>query len=315
MTSYRVMVSAPYMLPVIDRFREEFSLHHIDLMVPNVSERLSEEELLPIVGELDGAICGDDRFTPRVLKQARRLKVISKWGTGIDSIDRQAAGQLGIRVCNTPDAFSIPVADQVLAWMLAFSRNVLSIDRAMKRGEWYKIPCTTLSECTLGIIGVGNVGKAVARRAAAFGMYLLGCDPLTPGDTFMDNIGMTMVGLDELLSQSDFVSLNCDLNPTSYHLMGQRQFGLMKPTARLINTSRGPVVDEAALVQALRQQEIAGAAMDVFEVEPLPLESALRTMDNVLLAPHNANSSPRAWERVHRSTISNLLRGLAEVTR
>jgi D-3-phosphoglycerate dehydrogenase len=267
------------------------------------------------VPELDGAICGDDRFTRRVLTQAPRLRVISKLGTGIDSIDRQACSELGIRLCNTPDAFSIPVADQVLAWILAFARNVCSIDQAMKSGQWHKLPCTSLSECTLGIVGVGNVGKAVARRAAAFGVTLLGTDPISPPAAFLNEVGMRMVTLNELLAASDFVSLNCDLNPTSHHLISTEQLGRMKPTARIINTARGPIIDEPALVSALRQNTIAGAAMDVFEVEPLPLESPLRRMSNVLLAPHNANSSPRAWEKVHRNTINNLLKGLAEVQR
>jgi D-3-phosphoglycerate dehydrogenase len=121
-----------------------------------------------------------------------------------------------------------------------------------------------------------------------------------------------MVSKDELLSKSDFVSLNCDLNPTSFHMIGQRELSLIKPAAYLINTARGPVVDEPALVKALSEARIAGAALDVFEVEPLPVDSPLRQMDNVLMAPHNANSSPDAWERVHHNTIDNLLEVLRE---
>jgi D-3-phosphoglycerate dehydrogenase len=199
--------------------------------------------------------------------------------------------------------------------MLSFARRTPWMDRAMKRGEWNKIPGTSLGERTLGIIGVGDIGKAVAKRAHAFGMTILGCDPKPMPKEFLQATKIQMVTRDELLQQADFVSINCDLNATSIHLMSDRQFSLMKPGAYLINTARGPIVDEAALVRALRAKRIAGAALDVFEVEPLPDDSPLKGMDNVLLAPHNSNSSPRAWEHVHQNTIKNLLAGLREVQR
>jgi D-3-phosphoglycerate dehydrogenase len=236
--------------------------------------------------------------------------VISKWGTGIDSIDREAAARVGVRVCNTPNAFTLPVADTVLGFMLAFARRIPWMDRAMRAGHWEKIPGRSLSECTLGVIGVGNCGKAVLRRARAFGMTLLGNDIVDIIPDFLLEQAVEMTSLEDLLQRSDFVSLNPDLNPTSYHLMNDETFALMKPGAILINCSRGPVVDEAALVRGLQSGAISGAGLDVFENEPLPPDSPLLQLDNVLLAPHNANSSPAAWERVHRNTIKNLLEGL-----
>lgn len=306
-----VLLSAPYMLPFVDRFRPVFDHYGIELIVANVRERLSEQELLGYAGRFDGAICGDDRFTEPVLRQcAPRLKVISKWGTGIDSIDSSAAAQLGIRVCRTLNAFTLPVADSVLGYILAFARRQPWLDREMKQGRWEKLPGRSLSECTLGVIGVGNIGKAVIRRARAFGMKLLGNDiiPIAP-DFILEN-GVEMTSLADLLRRADFVSLNCDLNPTSYHIIDAETLKLMKPSAALINTARGPLVDEAALTAALQAGQIAGAALDVFEVEPLPLDSLLMKMDQVMLAPHNSNSSPAAWERVHWNTIRNLLEGL-----
>jgi D-3-phosphoglycerate dehydrogenase len=150
----------------------------------------------------------------------------------------------------------------------------------------------------------------VARRARAFGMTVLGNDIVEIDHVFIAETGIQMKPLDELLAQSDFVSVNCDLNPTSRHLITTRTLNLMRPTAVLINTARGPIVDEQALVDALQSGGIAGAALDVFEVEPLPLDSPLLKMDNVMLAPHNSNSSPTAWEHVHWNTIRNLLVGL-----
>jgi len=306
-----LLLSAPYMLPFVNRFKPVFDHYQLELLLAQVNERLGEEALLSLAGQFDGIICGDDRFTPRVLEACSpRLKVISKWGTGTDSIDRAACERLGIQLKNTPNAFTIPVADSVLGYILAFARRQPWMDRAMKAGIWQKIPGRALFECTLGVIGVGNCGKAVLRRARAFGMRLLGNDIVEIAPDFVIENGVKMTSLDELLHEADFVSLNCDLNPTSYHLMNQDTFGLMKPQAVLINIARGAIVDEPALIEALQTGKIAGAALDVYEKEPLPLDSPLLKMDNVMLAPHNANSSPSGWERVHWNTIKNLLDGL-----
>ncbi len=306
-----ILFSAPYMLSSLDRFRPVLDRYGLDLITPEVRERLEEDEILKYAGQFDGAICGDDRYTARVLEACLpRLKVISKWGTGIDSIDSAAASRLGIKVCRTPNAFTLPVTDTVFGYMLTFARRHPWMDREMKSGKWNKIPGKALHECTLGIIGVGTIGKVVARRARAFGMAVLGNDIVDIDHVFIAETGIEMTALDSLLSRSDFVSVNCDLNPTSRHLITTRTLNLMRPNAVLINTARGPIVDEAALVTALQSGTIAGAALDVFEVEPLPVDSPLMKMDNVMLAPHNANSSPTAWERVHWNTIKNLLEGL-----
>lgn len=306
-----VLFTAPYMIPFLDRFRPVFERHSLDLIVPEVREHLEEEHLLEFAGQFDGAICGDDRYTARVLEAcAPRLRVISKWGTGIDSIDAEACSRLNIRLYRTPNAFTLPVSDTVMGYILAFARRLPWMDREMKAGKWHKLPGRALSECTLGVIGVGDIGKAVVRRARAFGMRVLGNDIIAINHVFITETGIEMVDLPALLGQSDFVSLCCDLNPTSHHLINARTLAMMKPTAVLINTARGPVVDEPVLVEALRAGTIAGAALDVFAVEPLPADSPLRKMDNVMLAPHNANSSPAAWERVHWNTIGNLLEGL-----
>ena len=303
-----VLVSAPYMLPIIDRYRPLLEQYGIELLLAPVEERLNESELLALAGAFDGTLCGDDQFTERVLDAcAPRLKVISKWGTGIDSINQKTAARLGIMVGNTPNAFTLPVTDSVFGYMLAFARRQPDLDRAMKLGVWKKIPGRALSECTLGVIGLGNVGKAVIRRARGFGMRLLGTDIVSIAPDFLLENGVEMTGLRDLLGRSDFISLNCDLNPTSYHLMNAERLAWVKPGAVLINTARGPVVEEAALVQALQSGQLSGAALDVFEKEPLPASSALRQFDNVLLAGHNANSSPAAWERVHWNTFHNLL--------
>lgn len=306
-----VLLSAPYMIPFVDRFRPVLEHYGLDVIVPEVHERMSEEEILKYAGQFDGTVCGDDRYTERVIKACLpRLKVISKWGTGIDSIDREAAARLGVPVKNTPNAFTLPVSDSVLGYILAFARRQPWMDRAVKGGEWKKIPGRSLSECTLGVIGLGNIGKAVLRRARAFGMTLLGNDIIPIAPDFLLENKVEMTSLQDLMERSDFISVNCDLNPTSYHLINAESLSWVKPGAVLINTARGPIVHEPALVAALQGGVLGGAALDVFEVEPLPAHSPLRDMDHVMLAPHNTNSSPAAWERVHWNTIRNLLQEL-----
>jgi D-3-phosphoglycerate dehydrogenase len=301
------------MIPFEDRFRPVFKHYGIELLIPEgVQERIKEDDILRYAGQFDGVICGDDPYTPKAIEAcAPRLKVISKWGTGIDSIDKEACKRFGVKIGNTLNAFTNPVADTVLGYMLAFVRQHPWMDSQMKAGIWDKIPGKTLGECTLGVVGVGKIGTAVLRRASAFGTTLLGNDIVEVDPHFIQDCRVEMTDFDELLARADFVSLNTDLNPTSYHLMDERAFGLMKSSAVLINTSRGLVVDETSLIEALRNGSVGGAALDVFEVEPLPQESPLRKMENVLLAPHNANSSPKAWERIHWSTIRNLLDGLS----
>ncbi|RJR15168.1 MAG: dihydrofolate reductase [Nitrospiraceae bacterium] len=307
---FKVLITAPYMQKELDDYRNIFIKNDIEIVVPPVRERLSEEELLKWIIDIDGVIAGDDQFTARVLKSAPRLKVISKWGTGIDSFDRKAASELGIAIRNTPGAFNEPVADQVLGCMLSFARQIPWIDKRMKEGDWNKMQCFSLSGHTLGIIGVGDTGKAVAERASAFKMRLLGNDISEISQNFLARTGIEMVDKKTLLRESDFVSLNCDLNPTSYHIMGRDEFAMMKPTAYFINAARGPLVNEPELVDALKQEKIAGAALDVFEDEPLPKDSPLLSMSNVLLSPHNANSSREHWRRIHNSTIEHLIEEL-----
>jgi len=311
MEKHKVLLSAPYMLPFVPRFQPVFDHYGCHLLIPEVNERLSANEILAYAGQFDGTICGDDRYTTDVIRRcAPRLKVISKWGTGIDSIDKETAESLGIRVFRTVNAFTVPVSDSVMGYILAFARRQPWMDDEVKSGKWTKISGRALSECTLGVIGVGFIGKEVLRKAHTFGMKLLATDIIEVSEEFLAQVPVEIVSLDELLSRADFISVNCDLNTTSHHLLNTAAFALTKPTAVVINTARGPIVDEAALIEALESKKIAGAAMDVFEIEPLPQDSPLLKMKNVMLAPHNSNSSPAAWEKVHWNTIRNLLLGL-----
>lgn len=309
---HTVLLTAPYMMSSVERFRKVIEGYYgIRMIVPKVQQKLNEEEILSYAGQFDGTICGDDIYSERVIQGCLpRLKVISKWGTGIDAIDKPAAIRLGVVVGNTLNAFTIPVSETAIGYMLSFVRGLQFMNTSMHQGVWNKPPITTLSECTVGIVGVGNIGQAIVRRIHPFGCKILVNDiaPIKPD--FLIEHRIEAVDLKTLLQQSDIVTMHTDLNPTSRHLINAETLSYMKPTALLINTSRGPVVDETALADSLHAKQLGAAALDVFETEPLPADSPLRTMDNVMLAPHNSNFSPMACERIHWNTIKNCLEPL-----
>lgn len=308
--SYRILITAPYMFrerelvgPLLDR--PEVKVEWLP-----VRERLEERELLRVIEDVDGIICGDDRITRKVIDQAACLKVIVKWGTGIDSIDREYASERGISVRNTPEAFTMPVADSALAYMLAFCRGIAKNDSILKGGGWDKPQGYSLSEKTVGIIGFGSIGTAVARRLRPFGTRILANDIRDISAEQARTLGVQMRSLEALLAESDFVTLHCDLNESSHHILNAERLVLCRPSTVVINTARGPLIDEPALVRALEEDRIAGAGLDVFEDEPLPLESPLRHMPQALLAAHNSNSSPQCWQRVHRNSVAMLFEEL-----
>ncbi|MEM1072299.1 MAG: phosphoglycerate dehydrogenase [Planctomycetota bacterium] len=308
-----LLITGPRILRDFDAVRPELDRLGFQVTRADVTQRLTEDQLIPLVGDIDAVICGGDQWTARVMDAAPKLKAICKWGTGVDQIDFEAARQRGIFVRNVPDAFSVPVADTVLCFMLCFARRIPWLTRELQAGRWTPLDGDSLAEKTLGVIGVGNIGQTVLRRARAFGMTLLGTDPRPDLPLqLMDDTGVRIVPLDELLERADFVSLNCDLNQSTRHLISTSQMQRMKPSAVLINTARGGIVDENALCHALQNGTIAGAGLDVFENEPIPDDSPLRTLENVLLSPHLANSSNRAAHRVHGIVIRNVCELLAQ---
>ena len=309
---YRVLITAPPILPKIMRYKNIFDQNSTEIIIPpfDVIESLNESQLISLLSEIDGILCGDDQITKNVLESAKRLKVISKWGTGIDSIDKINAEKLGIKVLRVKDVFSEPVSDTVLAYILLFSRKIIEKNQLVRNNKWEKTESHTLKEKSLGVIGMGHIGKAVANKALALGMKVFGNDIRKISRDYVKNTGIKMVELNELLKHADFVTLHCDLNKTSFHLISKNELKIMKPESILINTSRGEVIEQSALENALQNKVISGAALDVFEVEPLPKDSLLREMRNVLLSPHNSNGSPSVFNNVDKLSIHNLFEGL-----
>ena len=315
MSDLRVLITCPQMQRTARPHVERLERLGIRVELPEVEQQLSEADLLPMIARFDGMIAGDDVVSAAVLKAAPRLRVVAKWGVGMDNIDRSAAASLGIRVVNTPDVFAEEVADVALGYLILLARGLHLIDRAVREGTWRKIEGVTLAGRTLGIVGLGSIGRATARRGIAVGMTVLGADPLEASRDEAARLGVEVVELDDLVAASDAISLHCPLTDATWHMMDAARLARMQPGSWIINTARGHVIDEAALIATLRAGRLAAAALDVYETEPLPADSPLRKMDQVILGSHNASNTRQAVERVNVLATENLLRGLEEVRR
>lgn len=299
----KILITAPYMHrekgKILDMLRDyDFEADWVP-----VDERLEEEDLLPVIGKYDGILCGDDRITEKVIDSATNLKVIVKWGTGIDSIHKEYAESKGIQVKRTPNAFTDPVADSVLGFMLNHVRNVATNHAVIRSGQWEKPQGYMLREKTIGIIGFGNIGQAVAKRLIPFGPTVFVNDVRALDDDLLTSHKVTHVSRDEIYDTCDIITLQCDLNPTSKYILDKGAFSKMKKTPYIINVSRGPLIKEIDLLDALERNLISGVGVDVFEHEPLPVDSPLRVLDTVTASCHNTNSSPLCWDRIHRNSL------------
>ena len=275
----------------------------------------SHTEILTRVRGVDGLLCLlTDRIDAEVIDAAGPgLKVISSCAMGVDNVDVAAASARGIPVGNTPDVLTDATADLTFALLLAAARRVVEGDRLVKAGGWKTwgpgfMLGADLAGATLGIVGFGRIGRAMARRAAGFGMRILFTDPSPAAPE--PGVEATQVGFDTLLGQSDFISLHCPLTAGTRGLMNAAAFAKMKPTAVLVNTSRGPVVDQVALYNALNSKSLFAAALDVTDPEPLPLDSPLLTLENCIVVPHIASASWRTREKMSAMAAENLIAGL-----
>jgi D-3-phosphoglycerate dehydrogenase len=268
-----------------------------------------------IIAEADYAISGQVAVSGDVLRAGKKLKLLHKWGVGYDNIDIATARELGIKVARTTGSNALPVAEFALGLMISALRYIGYGHAELKKGHWStgSLPGETfmLSGKTVGLIGFGAIGQNVARLLRGFGCTILYSKrhPLTPEEEAA--LGVRHASLDEILAQADVVSLHCPLTPETTNLIGREAFAKMKKTAVLINVARGGVVDESALVTALRAREIAGAAMDVYAIEPLPADSELLTLDNLVVTPHLAAMAADNFA----PTVSRMFANIAHVSR
>ena len=304
----KVAVTCIQLIRDLDLCRSQFEAAGLDPVAASVpGQHLEGDDLVASLDGCVGVVAGDDQFTPEVLEQSRNLRVISKWGIGVDGINREAADRLGIVVRNTPGMFDEEVGDVTMAYIVDACRYLTLIDRGIRSGGWPKPPGMSLAGSVLGVVGLGGIGRAVARRALVSGMKVVGFDPGEEGARLARELGVDTVDLDVLLSDSDVISVNAPLNPSTFHLINASAFAAMKDGVRLVNTGRGSVVSSDALVEALRSGKVAAAALDVMEHEPVPTDHPLREFDSVVFGSHNASNTTEASMRTHIRAIQNLI--------
>jgi D-3-phosphoglycerate dehydrogenase len=307
----KIAVTCIQLIRDLEHYRAQLEGAGFDIVVPDIAgQHLEGAELVAAMRGCDGVIAGDDRFTAAVLGECPDLRVISKWGSGVDGIDRAAAAERGITVTNTPGMFDNEVADIAMAYVIMLARSLHIIDRGVHAGSWPKPAGKSLGGATLGIIGLGGIGRAVAARGNTAGMRVIGSDPSPESAAAAAAIGVAVMSVDDVLASSDFVSVNCPLTPETHHLLDRAAFARMRPGAFLVNTGRGGVVSTAALVEALAFGHLAGAALDVMEDEPPAPGSPLLGLPQVVLGSHNASNTLEASARVHVLAIENLAREL-----
>lgn len=282
---------------------EREQLARIDAELRLIEPRKPASELATLMTDADAVIVGGAPITAEVLESMPNCKVVVRYGVGVDTLDLDAATARGVICAHVPDFCMEEVGNHALMLMLATVKKLVPLDRAVRDGTWRPGPLAPMAHLhgqTLGLVACGHIAQALAKRAAALSMRVIGYDPYVPKDAARA-AGIELVAtLDDLLAASDIVSVHAPLTPETRHIIGADALAKMKPTAYLINTSRGPTVDEAALIAALQQGQIAGAGLDVFEKEPLAADSPLTGMDNVVLTPHSASYSDYAFRLLSR---------------
>ena len=308
MTKPLVLATCKQMQVELEKHRDRIEGMGYRVVAPDLAGRqqFTAEDLREYGPELVGIIAGDDLLDKAFFDNSPKLKTVIRWCIGMDSVDHEAASRHGVTVRNTPGVFGAEVADSTFGYLIALARGHLAVDAAVRRGEWPKFEGITLAGKRLGLVGLGSIGREVAKRALGFGMEVVAFDPLV-GEAPLD---VSLVSLDTLLATSRFVVLTCPLTPETRHLIDEARIAQMRPDAYLVNVGRGPIVSEVALVQALKEGRIAGSALDVFEVEPLPMDSELRELPNVVLGAHNGSNTREGVERASAVAVDYLLEEL-----
>jgi len=296
---------------LIERLSQHFEMH-----VHETDGYMSREALLRAAGDVDGMVSMlSERIDAELLDRAPRLKVVANYAVGYNNVEVDAATSRGVMITNTPDVVTDATADLAWAILMGIARDVCLVDRYVRSGQWTewrpeRFIAADITGATLGIVGLGRIGQAMARRASGFDMHIVYTDvQRAPAETEL-RCRAEYLSMDALLRQSDFVTIHVPLNTQTHHLIDARALSLMKPTAYLVNAARGAIVDECALVAALKRRQIAGAALDVYENEPR-LADGLADLDNVILIPHLGANSRRTRDRMAAMTADNIIAALS----
>ena len=302
----KILVSAPPMLQVLEELNFESKSLGLELEGAEVTQTLSENQLVELVPKFDGWIIGDDPATLKVFQAGKKgnLKAAIKWGIGVDNIDFQACRDLGIPITNTPGMFGNEVADIALAYLIGLSRNIVLIDRNVRQGKWIKPQGISLEGKKVALLGYGDIGRNAARRLNVMGMKVIAYDPYISENELED--GSILSTWPTSIEQADFLLVTCALNKETFHLINDHVFSKVKKGIRIINVSRGPIINEEDLIKALENETVHSAALDVFEEEPLPLQSKLINHEYCIFGSHNASNTKEAVLKTSKKALKLL---------
>lgn len=295
------------MLGMIEKFMPIFDHYGVEVTAPRVVQTLSSSELKQIVPIHDGWIIGDDQATREVFFAGKEgcLKAAVKWGVGVDNVDFVACEELGIPIVNTPNMFGAEVADIAVGYLIALARETFQIDKEIRQGNWPKPSGISLAGKAVALIGYGDIGKNIAKRLLAFDMKVVAYDPSASASARLTRVQISDWPL--RIEEADFIVVSCSLTPSSFHLLNENTFKIVKHGVRVINVGRGPIIDQIALEAALARGQVYSAALDVFETEPLPMSSYLRTHPRCVFGSHNASNTIDAVIRTSEIAIKKLM--------
>jgi len=322
---YKVLITCPPMINRINQYTHIFNKHNLQIHCPTFKQTLSEEELINLVPQYDAWIIGDDPATRQVFQAGvsnnGRLKAVIKWGVGVDNVDFQACKEFGLPVTNTPNVFGEEVSDIAIGYLISLSRQIHNIDQATKQGYWFK-PCgSSIYGKKICLIGFGDIGRTITRKLIPFNGYLHISDPgfenkgndiickfdptLKIPKEISENI--TLCSLGEAVSDSDVIIVACNLNKSTHGLVNKELIMKAKKGVKIINIARGPIVNETDVIELLESGHIDCVGFDVFEEEPLPLESKLRNYTKCIFGSHNSSNTQEAVDKTSELAISKLI--------
>ncbi|MCP3851081.1 MAG: phosphoglycerate dehydrogenase [Gammaproteobacteria bacterium] len=302
----RILVTCPPMLGMQEHFLPIMEKYGVETYCPDVVQTMSEDELIELVPKFDGWIIGDDPATGKVFEAAKqgKLKAAVKWGIGVDNVDFSACERLEIPIINTPNMFGPEVADIAVSYVTALARETFYIDRSIRKGEWPKNRGISLAGKKVGVIGQGDIGYNTATRLLAAGMDVIAWDPGV-SETKVNKV--SILQWPEQINECDFLVLTCSLNNENYHMLNKEILDKCKDGVRIVNVARGPLINEKDLITALEAEKIHSVALDVFEDEPLPMESPLRKMPLCIFGSHNSSNTTDAVMKTNEKVIECLM--------
>jgi|TARA_B110000027_G_scaffold98819_1_gene104431 D-3-phosphoglycerate dehydrogenase / 2-oxoglutarate reductase len=308
----KILITWHYLLPLNLKYKKLLKKNNISYDIKSINPSLNEHQLNKIIDKYDGIICGDDQINKRVIDTAKKLKVISKWGTGLNSINVDYAIKKGIKVYNSPRAFVESVTVYAFGILINLSRGLFKIHTSIMNNKWEKYSGIELKNKKIGVIGFGNIGANIASVASAFGLKILINDTNKKLKPIALKHGYSFVSKEKLLKNSDFIIIATDLNKSSFHLLSFKDFKIIKKDLILINISRGPVIHEEALIKNIKNKKIGGIGLDVFENEPLAKNHIFKKFHNAIFGSHNAFNTKEAVQRTNDDCIFNLIKGLTK---